>query len=48
MHYQKDAQGNVPKKPDALLAADKLIEKYPLGVSGDADVEVMPVGKMFE
>jgi zinc protease len=48
MHYQKDAQGNVPKKPDALLAADKLIEKYPLGVSGDADVEVVPVGKMFE
>ena len=48
MHYQKDAQGNVPKKPDALLAADKVIEKLPLGVSGDNDVEVVHVGKMFE
>ena len=45
MHYQKDAQGNVPKKPDALLAADKAIEKLPLGVSGDADVEIIPVAK---
>ena len=48
MHYQKDAEGNVPKKPDALLAADKVIEKLPLGVSGDADVEIIPVAKMFE
>jgi zinc protease len=48
MHYQRDAQGNVPKKPDALLAADKQIEKLPLGVSGDADVEIVPVAKMFE
>jgi zinc protease len=48
MHYQKDAQGNVPKKPDALLAVDKRIEVYPLGVSDDADVEIIPVGKMFE
>jgi zinc protease len=48
MHYQKDAQGNVPKKPDALLAADKQIEKFSLGVSGDADVEIIPVAKMFE
>ena len=48
MHYQKDAQGNVPKKPEALLAADKQIEKLPLGVSGDADVEIVPVAKMFE
>jgi zinc protease len=48
IHYQKDAQGNVPKKPDALLAADKIIEKLPLGVSGDADVEIVPVAKMFE
>ena len=47
MHYQKDAQGNVPKKPDALLAADKVIEKLPLGVSGDADVEIVPVAHMF-
>jgi zinc protease len=48
MHYQKDAQGHVPKKPDALLAADKVIEKWPLGVKGDADVEVVPVAKLFE
>jgi len=48
MHYQKDAQGNVPKKPDALLAADKVIEKLPLGVTGDGDVEIVPVAKMFE
>jgi zinc protease len=48
MHYQKDAQGNVPKKPDALLAADKVIEKLPLGASGDADVEIVPVAKMFD
>jgi zinc protease len=48
MHYQKDAQGNVPKKPDALLAADKVIEKLPLGATGDADVEIVPVAKMFE
>ncbi len=48
MHYQKDAHGNTPKKPDALLAADKVIEKLPLGVAGDADVEVVPVGKLFE
>ena len=48
MHYQKDAKGNVPKKPDALLAADKVIEKLPLGVSGDSDVEIVPVSKVFE
>ncbi len=48
MHYQKDAQGNVPKKPDALLAADKVIEKLPLGATGDADVEIVPVGQMFQ
>ncbi|MDB4965641.1 MAG: family peptidase [Myxococcales bacterium] len=48
MRYQKDAQGNVPKKPAPLLAADKAIEKLPLGVSGDADVEVIPVAKLFE
>ena len=48
MHYQKDAQGNVPKKPEALLAADKAIEKLPLGATGDADVEIVPVHHMFE
>lgn len=48
MHYQKDAQGKVPEKPAALLAADKLIEKLPLGVSGEGDVELVPVARMFE
>ncbi|HEX4456997.1 MAG TPA: pitrilysin family protein [Polyangia bacterium] len=48
MHYQKDAQGNVPKKPAALLAADKVIERLPIGVNGDADVEIIPVAKMFQ
>ncbi len=48
MHYQKDAQGNVPKKPDALLAADKQIEKLPLGAAADSDVEIVPVAKVFE
>ncbi len=48
MHYQKDAHGNVPKKPAALLAADKVIEKLPLGVSSAGDVEIIPVAKMFE
>lgn len=48
MHYQKDAQGNVPKKPEPLLAADKLIEKLPIGVNGEADVEIIPVGQLFQ
>ncbi len=48
MHYQKDAQGNSPKKPAALLAADKVIEQLPIGVNGDADVEIIPVAKMFQ
>jgi zinc protease len=48
MHYQKDAQGNVPKKPAPLLAADKLIEKLPIGVNGEADVEIIPVAQMFQ
>lgn len=48
IHYQKDAHGNAPKKPAELLAADKVIEKLPLGVDGDADVEIIPVAKMFE
>ena len=47
MHYQKDAEGRVPKKPDALIAADKVIEKLPFGV-GEADVEIIPVAKLFE
>lgn len=48
MHYQKDAEGKVPKKPDALLATDKVVEKFPFGARGDADVEIVPVARMFE
>ena len=48
MHYQRDARGNVPKKPAWLLAADKLIEKYPFGAHGDADVEIIPVAQIFQ
>jgi zinc protease len=48
MHYQKDAQGNVPKKPAPLLAADKQIEKLPIGVNGDTDVEIIPVAQLFQ
>ena len=48
MHYQKDAQGNTSEKAPALLAADKLIEKLPLGAKGDADVEIVPVEQLFQ
>jgi|GEM_PF-4617577 len=48
MHYQKDAQGNTSEKAPALLAADKLIEKLPLGAKGDPDVEIVPVEQLFQ
>jgi zinc protease len=48
MHYEKDAQGKTAVKPKALLDADAVIEKKPFGVSRDADVEVIPVEKLFE
>jgi zinc protease len=47
MHYQKDAEGHVPKKPDSLLARDKQIEKLPLGAV-DGTVEIIPSAKLFE
>jgi zinc protease len=48
MHYQKDAQGNVPEKPAALLEADKAVNRTSFGAHGDQDVAIVPVEKMFE
>ena len=48
MHYQKDAQGNVPEKPAALLDADRAVNRTSFGARGDQDVVVVPVEKMFE
>ena len=48
MHYQKDAQGNAPAKPRELTEVDAVVEKLPLGATGDADVVVVPVEKLFE
>jgi zinc protease len=46
--YQKDAQGNAAAKPKALTDTDAVIEKLPLGAQTDADVQVVPVTRMFE
>jgi zinc protease len=48
MHYQKDAQGQVPPKPPKLLQADAQIEKLPLGAHTAADIEIIPVARMFQ
>jgi zinc protease len=48
MHYQKDAQGNVPAKPAALLEADRAVNHTSFGAKGAQDVQVVPVDKMFE
>jgi len=48
MHYQKDAQGNVPQKPAALLDTDKAVNQTSFGAKGPDDVEIVPVDKMFE
>ncbi|MFL5406441.1 MAG: M16 family metallopeptidase [Myxococcales bacterium] len=48
MHYQKDAQGNVPQKPAALLDTDRAVNRTSFGAKGPGDVEVVPVDKMFE
>jgi zinc protease len=48
MHYQKDAQGNVPQKPAALLDTDRAVNRTSFGARGPGDVEVLPVDKMFE
>lgn len=48
IQYQKDAAGKAPEKPPEQLAIDSQIESFPFGAQGDADVEVVPVEKMFE
>lgn len=48
MHYPKDAQGKTQSKPAPLLATDTQVEKFSLGVSKDADVEVVPTAQLFE
>ena len=48
MHYQKDAQGKCRRSRTRCSRADKQIEKLPLGANGDADVDIVPVAKMFD
>jgi zinc protease len=48
MHYQKDAQGNVPEKPRELLDQDRDVNHTSFGAKGDDDVQIVPVEKMFE
>ena len=48
MRYQKDAQGNVPEKPAALLEADKAVNRTSFGARGEKDAVIVPVDKMFE
>jgi zinc protease len=48
MHYQKDAQGNVPQKPAELLESDRAVNQTAFGAKGDGDVQIVPVEKMFE
>jgi zinc protease len=48
MHYQKDAQGNVPEKPPALLEVDRAVNRTSFAARGEQDVAIVPVEKMFE
>jgi zinc protease len=48
MHYQPDAQGNVPPKPPELLESDRAVNRFSFGAHGDQDVVIVPVDKMFE
>jgi len=48
MRYQKDAQGNVPEKPAALLEADRAVNRTSFGARGDQDVVIVPVEQIFE
>ena len=48
MHYQKDAQGNVPEKPAALLEVDRAVNRTSFGARGEQDVAVVAVEKVFE
>ena len=46
--YQRDATGKAPEKPEAQLAIDREMAAFPFGAQGDADVQVVPVGEVFE
>jgi zinc protease len=48
VHYPRDASGKSPDKPAAQLDEDKVIAAFPLGIKGDADVELKPVAKVFQ
>ena len=48
MHYQKDAQGNVPQKPARLLDTDRAVTRTSFGARGPDDVEIVQVDRMFE
>jgi zinc protease len=48
MHYQADAQGNVPQKPPELLESDRAVNRFSFGARGDQDVVIVPVDKVFE
>ncbi len=48
IHYQRDASGKAPEKSAAQLATDKEIERFSFGAQGDADVQLVPVDRMFE
>jgi hypothetical protein len=48
MHYQKDAQGNVPEKPTSLLESDRAVNRTSFGAKGDRPVEIVPVDRVFE
>ena len=48
MHYPRDASGKSPDKPAAQMEEDKVIAAFPLGVKGDADVEIVPVANVFQ
>jgi hypothetical protein len=48
MHYQKDAQGNVPQKPPELLESDRAVNRTSFGARGDGDVQIVPVERIFE
>jgi zinc protease len=48
MHYQKDAQGNVPEKPKDLLEQDRAVNRTSFGARGEQDVVIVPVEQVFE
>jgi hypothetical protein len=48
MHYPRDASGKSPDKPAAQIEEDKAIAAFPLGISGDGDVEITSAAKVFQ